>query len=163
MGMTAERFPIEASHVMMFARAIGDKNPAYVDPESAEAAAVGGVVAPPTFPMAAAQFDPDNPLIPKPDEKWFGSASGPGLARGGGGGGGGLHAEQAFDYHRPLRAGDVLSGILRDGRSWEKQSKRAGTLRFNEHVIEYRDQHGEPVVTVTMVGVQTERAVEQGG
>lgn len=161
--MTAERFPVEASHVMMFARAIGDTNPAYLDPESAEAAAVGGVVAPPTFPMAEWQFDPDNTLIPRPGEKWFGSASGPGLARGGGGGGGGLHAEQTFEYHRPLRVGDVLSGTRRDGRSWEKQSKRAGTLKFSEHVIEYRDQQGEPVVTVTMVGVQTERPVEQGG
>ena len=76
--MTAERFPVEGSHVMMFARAIGDRNPAYLEPESAEARAVGGVIAPPTFPMAASQFDPDNPLIPTADEPWFGSASGPG-------------------------------------------------------------------------------------
>ena len=29
--MTVERFPIEAGHIMMFARAIGDDNPVYYD------------------------------------------------------------------------------------------------------------------------------------
>ena len=42
--MTIERFPVEATHVLMFARAIGDPNPAYSDPDSAEARAAGGVV-----------------------------------------------------------------------------------------------------------------------
>ena len=31
--MAADRFPIEAGHGMMFARAIGDPNPAYVEPD----------------------------------------------------------------------------------------------------------------------------------
>lgn len=158
--MTAERFPVEGSHVMMFARAIGDLNPAYQSPESEEAEAVGGVIAPPTFPMAAAQFDAENPLIPKADEAWFGSASGPGFSRGGGGGM--LHAEQIFDYERPVRAGDVLTGTNGDGKTWTKESKRGGTLNFEEFVIEYRDQQGDLVVTVTMVGVTTERPIDQG-
>ncbi len=157
--MTAERFPVEGSHIMMFARAIGDLNPAYQNPESDEAKEVGAVIAPPTFPMAAAQFDPDNTLIPKAGEPWFGSASGPGFSRGGGGGV--LHAEQIFEYERPLLAGDVLTGVLRDGESWTKESKRGGTLNFDEHVIEYRDPQGDLVVTVTMVGVTTERPIDQ--
>lgn len=156
--MTAERFPVEATHIMMFARAIGDENPEYHDPA---AAPDGGVVAPPTFPMAAAQFDPENPLLPRPGQPWFGSAKGPGFAREGGTGG--LHAEQIFEYERPVRAGDVLSGTTRQGNSWEKHSKRAGTLTFNETVTEYRDQDGDLVVTVTMVGVMTERPVDQEG
>lgn len=147
--MTAERFPVEAGHIQLFAQAIGDHNPAYVDDGS------GDVVAPPTFPMAAALFDPDNPLRPKPGEKWFGSASGPGYARSGGGGGG-LHAEQIFEYHRPLRTGDVLTGSRREGRSWEKESKRGGKLNFAEHIIDYHDQNGDPVVSVTMVSVVPE-------
>ena len=47
--MAAERFPVEASHILMFARAIGDPNPAYRDADSPEAKAAGGIVAPPTF------------------------------------------------------------------------------------------------------------------
>ena len=35
--MTAQRFPIEAGHIMMFARAIGDFNPLFHDAEAAAA------------------------------------------------------------------------------------------------------------------------------
>jgi hypothetical protein len=158
--MTVERFPVEATHIMMFARAIGDPNPAYSDPDSAEARAVGGVVAPPTFAMAGSQFDPDNPLRPKPGEPWFGSGREPsGATRESGGM---LHAEQVFEYHQPLRAGMELSSSEREGKTWEKESKRGGRLRFAETITEFRDvATGELVVTATMVGVFTERPVEQ--
>ena len=39
--------------------------------------------------------------------------------------------------------------------------RRAGKLTFIETVIEYRDEHGELVVTVRNVGVRTERVVDQ--
>ncbi len=125
--MTAERFPVEQSHVLMFARAIGDPNPAFDTANGAD----GAIVAPPTFPMAAAQFDPENPLLPRTGERWFGSASGPGHQREGGASGR-LHAEQIFEYTRPVRVGDVLSGSSRPGRTWQKESKRAGTLTFED-------------------------------
>lgn len=153
--MTAERFPIEASHVMMFARALGDQNPAYHDPDSPEAQAVGGMVAPPTFPMAASQFDPGNPLLPQPGEPWFGSGKTAGFKREGGASAGMLHAEQKFHYHRPVRVGDVLSGTQRDGSEWTKASRSGSTLTFREFCIDYADENGDPVVTVTMVGVWT--------
>jgi hypothetical protein len=158
--MTIERFPVEATHIMMFARAIGDPNPAYTDPDSPEAEAVGGIVAPPTFAMAGAQFDPDNPLIPRLGEPWFGSGREPsGAAREGGGA---LHAEQVFEYHKPMRPGMVLTTTERQGATWEKQSKRGGRLVFDERIIEYVDTaDGSPVVTVRMVAVKTERPVEQ--
>jgi acyl dehydratase len=160
--MTIERFPVEATHILMFARAIGDPNPAYRDPGSAEAEAVGGVVAPPTFAMAGSQFDPDNPLRPKPAEPWFGSGREPtGLVREASGI---LHAEQAFEYHQPLRPGMQLTASERPGESWERQSKRAGVLRFSETITEYRDvATGELAVTARMVAVVTERPVEQEG
>ncbi|MDA8342464.1 MAG: MaoC family dehydratase, partial [Actinomycetota bacterium] len=69
--MAAERFPVESGHVMMFARAIGDPNPIYVDPDYAATTEVGHVIAPPTFVQASAQFDPDYPLRPKIGERWF--------------------------------------------------------------------------------------------
>ena len=62
--MAAERFPIEASHIMMFARAVGDPNPIYSDDEYAKGTEPGGIVAPPTFIQAGAQFDPDYTLRP---------------------------------------------------------------------------------------------------
>jgi len=159
--MTIERFPVEATHILMFSRAVGDPNPAYGGATGAvERPADAVAVAPPTFVVAGAQFDPDNPLRPRLGEPWFGSGREPsGAAREGGGM---LHAEQHFEYHAPLRAGMELTAARRDGQSWEKQSKRGGLLRFSEAITEYRDaQSGALIVTARMVGVKTERPVAQ--
>lgn len=164
--MAVKRFPVEAGHIMMFARSIGDPNPIYEDEEHATATEVGAIIAPPTFVQASAQFDPDYFLRPKVGAPWFGSGKEPsGITRessggGGGGGGGGLHAEQHYEYHRPLRAGDVLTATTAAGKTWEKEGRRAGKLVFSESVTEYRDQDGELVVTARGIGVRTERPVE---
>ena len=157
--MTIERFPVEATHIMMFARAIGDPNPAYADPESPEAQAAGGIVAPPTFTMAGFQFDPDNPLRPKLGEPWFGSGREPSGAPPEGSGA--LHAEQTFEYHTPVRPGMVLSATQREGETWEKESKRGGRLHFEELITEYRTAEGQLVVTARTVAVKPERPIEQ--
>jgi hypothetical protein len=153
--VAVERFPVEATHILMFARAIGEPDTAYADADD-------GVVAPPTFVVAGSQFDPDNPLRPKPPEPWFGSGREPsGVQREGSGV---LHAEQHFEYHAPLRAGAVLTAQTRPGETWERQSKRAGTLHFSETITEYRDAGSrELVVTARAVVVKTERPVSQGG
>jgi hypothetical protein len=165
-----ERFPIEAGHIMMFARSVGDANRIYSDEEYARGTEVGSIIAPPTFVQASAQFDPDYPLRPKIGEPWFGSGREPTGARRGSGGGGsggggtGLHAEQHFEYHRPLRAGDVLhAGDVKPGKTWEKQGRRAGKLVFNEMITEFFDENDELVVTARTVGVRTEKVVEQEG
>ena len=165
--MAVDKFAVEASHIMMFARAVGDDNPIYYDEEYAKTTEPGSIIAPPTFAQASAQFDPDYFLRPKiGGEGWFGSGREPTGAKksegsgGGGGGGGGLHAEQHFVYHRHLKPGDVLTATTKPGKSWEKESKRAGKLMFSESVTEYRDQNGELVITATGVGVRTERPVD---
>ncbi len=166
--MAVDKFPVEAGHIMMFARSVGDDNQIYYDEDYAKSTECGSVVAPPTFVQASAQFDPDYFLRPKVGQPWFGSGGKPtGVEResgggGGGGGGGGLHAEQRYVYHRHPRVGDVLTATTRPGNSWERESRRAGKLKFSETVTEYRDQNGELVVTATGVGVQTERPVDQG-
>ena len=75
----AIRFPVEAGHVMMFARAVGDANPVYADESYAKASETGSVIAPPTFAQASAQFDPEYPLRPKIGKPWFGSGKAPGV------------------------------------------------------------------------------------
>ena len=159
--MAVDKFPVEASHVMMFARSIGDPNDIYYDEDYAKTTDQGGVIAPPTFVQASAQFDPDYFLRPKIGQEWFGSAKGPtGITKKGessGGGGGGLHAEQHYVYHRQLKVGDVLTAEVKPGKSWEKEGRRGGKLLFSETVTEYRDQNGELVITATGVGVRTEK------
>ena len=165
--MAIDKFLIEASHIMMFARSIGDDNPIYYDKSFKSQSGCEGVIAPPTFTQSSAQFDPDYFLRPKiGGEGWFGSGKEPSGAKSSGSGGGsgnaaaGLHAEQHFEYHLPLKAGDTLSATTKPGKTWEKESKRAGKLRFSESVTEYRNQNGELVITATGVGVQTERPVD---
>jgi len=143
--VAARRFPVEAGHVLMFARSLGA-----ADPEGGLPAP--GDPAPPTFAQASAQFDPDYPLRPRPGAEWHGSGGEAGLVKEGAGG---LHAEQHFTYHRPLRVGDVLSAATRPGEEWEKQG-RSGRLVFREQITEYRDEAGELVVTARSVSVQRE-------
>ena len=150
--MAAERFPVEAGHVMLFARAIGDPNPAYVQPD-----ADGVIIAPPTFVQASAQFDPDYWLRPKLGAPWFGSGREPSGVPPAPGDrtGSGLHAEQHYEYHRTVRVGDVLHATARPGRTWEKQGRAGGTLSFHETITEYRTLDGELVVTARNVRVVT--------
>ena len=165
--MAIDKFLIEASHIMMFARSVGDSNPIYHDEDYAKSTELGGIIPPPTFAQSSAQFDPEYFLRPKVGgDGWFGSgkeATGSKPSSGSGGGGGaamGLHAEQHFEYHLPVKAGDTLSATAKPGKAWEKESKRAGKLKFSESVTEYRNQDGDLVITATGVGVQTERAVD---
>ena len=144
-------FPVEASHIMMFSRSIGDFSADY----DANAAA------PPTYAQSVAQFNPDYFLRMKDDEPWFGSGKNPSGIDGKPASSCGLHAEQHFEYVRPIRPGDVLTVTTRDGNTWERESKRAGKLTFSERITEYRDQDGELVCTARSVGVKTERPVEQ--
>jgi acyl dehydratase len=158
---------------MAFARAIGDVNPVYHDEARAAETEVEGIIAPPTFVQAAAQFDPDYPLRPRPGVTWFGSGrtptgrtaadEGKGARGGGRGGGGGtgLHAEQHYEYHHPIRPGDVLSLLVRPGKTWEKEGRRGGLLQFSETITEYRDADGELVVVARSVGVRTAKTVTE--
>ena len=146
-------FPVEATHIMMFRRSIGD----YAVPDTG----LEKAAAPPTFPRAVAQFDPGYPLRLKPGEAWFGSGKRPSGVDGKPSTSGGLHAEQHFEFMRPVRPGDVLTVTEKTGKTWEKESKRAGKLIFSERVAEYRDQKGELVCISRGVGVRTERPVDQ--
>lgn len=160
--MAIEKFPIEAGHIMLFARAIGDANNIYYDAEYARSTEPGSIIAPPTFVQSSAQFDPDYRLRPKIGQPWFGSGKEPtGVVQDSSGSGGGLHAEQHYTYHRHFEPGDVLTATVKPGNTWEKQGRRSGKLVFTETVTEYRDQNGDLVITARGVGVRTERPVEQ--
>lgn len=161
--MSEIKFPIEATHIMMFARAIGDTNPVYYDEKAARLSEAGAIIAPPTFATALCHFDPNYALRPKPGEAWFGSAKGPSGIEGKPSTSGGLHGEQHYEYHRHPRVGDVLTATIRPGKEWSKESKRAGKLIFRERITEFRDQDGALVMTARSVGITTERPVKQNG
>lgn len=159
-------FPVDRTAIMLFASAVGDTNPIYYDEEFASATPLGGVIAPPTFGVASAHWDPRyvfrgvRRIPPRPASA---SGGGEGARRGGREGSSVariLHGEQRFEYHQPLRPGMRLRVATRPGRSWEKEGRRGGTLRFSETVTEYRDESGELVLVATSVGIVTAKAVE---
>ena len=166
--MADHEFPIDRTAILNFAAAIGESNPIYWDREYARTTPLGDVIAPPTFAIASAHWSPDYGLrgtrrIPA---RKAAAAAAPSAPRTSGDATGGrnltrvLHAEQRFEYRKPLQPGMCLTVTTRAGKSWEKQGKRGGTLSFSETISEYRDEQGEIVVVATSVGVVTGKAVE---
>jgi acyl dehydratase len=161
-------FPVDLTSIMLFASAIGETNKIYYDEEYAEKTPLGGVIAPPSFPIAAAHWNPNHPLrgvrrIPEPPPS---PPRDPASEKSGSGGGGGgsltrlLHGEQRFAWHKPMRPGMRLVVTTRPGKSWSKEGRRGGTMNFSEVISEYRDESGELVCTATSVGIITGKAVE---
>ncbi len=160
--MSKRPFPVEAGHVLTFARSIGDENPVYRDVDYAKDKGFANIIAPPTFTQGAAHFDEEYPGRPQPGQPWIGSGATPtGVVDDGSTNQGTeMHAEQHFEYHRPVMVGDVLTTTTREGETWTKESKRAGTLTFTERIFDYTDQTGALVLTVREVAVRTENPVE---
>jgi hypothetical protein len=146
--MTATYFTVEAGHIMCFARACGDANPAF--DVTAPGHDGSSVFAPLTFVQAAEQYDPESGLRPRDGAEW---------PRPREGGGARPHAEQHFAYRRAVRAGDVLSIMRLPAQTWEKQGARGGTLSFTETVTELRDRDGDLVVIARSLSVLTSRPV----
>ncbi len=112
-----------------FARAVGDSNPAYLDPEAARALGYVDVIAPPTFAIVlsldaanAALFDPELGL----DYSRV------------------VHGEQSFAYTRPICAGDelIVTTVIENIRSMA-----GNDMITTKGIITTVD--GEPVATAT--------------
>jgi len=161
--LAEHEFPVDPTAILTFAAALGETNPIYWDEHYAKATPLGAVIAPPTFAVASAHWNPNHalrgirriPSAPAGKEARVSESAGDGasLLRV-------LHGEQRFVYHQPIRAGMRLRVATRAGKTWEKEGKRGGRLRFSETITEYRDESGALVVTATSVGIVTEKAVE---
>ncbi len=90
---------------------------------------------------------------------WFGSGRGPGTVDPRGDGV--LHAEQHYEYHRPLLVWDVLTADVREDDRWERRGGSGGRLLFWTETTDFRDADGERVVTARAVWVRPEQAAEQ--
>ena len=141
--MTSYRFPVEPTQVALFVRAAGGQDVDVFDPELA---------APPTFVQSSVQFDPEWRFRPRPGQPWLGSGREP-SGDTSAGDGSILHAEQHFEYHRPLRVGTVLTATMVPGETWVKQRRNGGELHFAEERTEFRDENGKLIVTARAVSV----------
>jgi acyl dehydratase len=87
-------FEVSREHIRRFAQAIGDKNPAYTDPEAAKALGHPDVIAPPTFMTTVGMSLAGGGPISDPELGLDYSLV--------------VHGEQRFVHHRPARPGDDL-------------------------------------------------------
>ena len=115
---------VSAEHVAAFARALGDPNPLYLDPEAARRGPFGTLVAPPTYPIAfmtqAMAGGMDTFLELGLNFMTL------------------VHGEQEFEYSRPIRAGETLTLTGRIADVYEKTGS-SGTLDFVVLETEARD------------------------
>ena len=107
---------VTAEHVAAFARALGDLNPLYLDPEAARRGPFGSVVAPLTYPIAfmtqAMAGGMDTFLELGLNFMTL------------------VHGEQEFEYVRPVKIGETLTLTGKVGDVYEKTNSAGQTLDF---------------------------------
>ncbi|MFB6311060.1 MAG: MaoC family dehydratase N-terminal domain-containing protein [Salinirussus sp.] len=130
-----EDFEIEAGKVEEFARAIGDDNPAHRSSNAARSQGFERVPAPLTFTRVAyfPRYRPDGVDGIRPFDLGFDPERR-------------LHGEQAYEFERPVRVGDVLSATVTLVDVYQREGS-GGTLSFAEFELEYFDANGELVLT----------------
>lgn len=130
-GLTGPEFTfeVEKRHIRQFAQAIGDSNPLYVDEEYAAGTPYGGIIAPPTFPIAIGAEGESIDL--ELDQKRM------------------LHGEQEFIYTRPIRPGDRLICQMKVADLYEKEG-RSGKMQCLVLDTEIKDEKRSTVVISRM-------------
>jgi len=116
---------IERSAIRRFADALGDPNPLYQDEAIARSAGHPALVAPPTLPVALTSNERFRHSLD------LGTRSM-------------LHAEQQFEYQRPLVAGDRITVVSRVADVLERPSA-SGPMDVIVIEDEGRDEKGELV------------------
>jgi acyl dehydratase len=127
---------VDRTRLQFFAKAIGEKNPVYVDPAAAKAAGYADVPAPPTF-LFAAELDSgaNDQLLADLDIP---------LAKL-------LHGEQSFRYLRPVCAGDTVTV---QSTITDIYDKKGGKLEFavkDSRVTNQREELVAELRTVLVV------------
>jgi acyl dehydratase len=122
-------FEIEKGKIREFARAIGDKNPAYYKEEAAKELGLEGLAVPPTFPTVFAMA---GGLLDKV------AALGVDFTKL-------LHGGQEYEYLQPIKPGDTVTGKTVIANVFEKSGK-AGTMDLIVYETTYTNQVGQKVL-----------------
>lgn len=131
---------VERGKIREFARAVRSSNPAYLDDPKP--------VSPPTFLQTAAFWSTPESMAEYP--------AGIDVARL-------LHGGQEFTFHGPPpRAGTRLIGTTRHDRTYTKEGRRGGAMRFTEMVTEFRDEAGTLVAESRMILIITSKPASEG-
>lgn len=123
-----QKVVIERGPVRVFAEALGDSDDAYSGDDA---------LVPPTFPFVMSYWG----------SLGSGGAAGLPIDRLRGSGRAILHGEQAFEYERWPKVGDVLEGTTVITDVYEKERSNGGKLEFYVTETDWKDANsGDPVV-----------------
>lgn len=123
-----QKVVIERGPVRVFAEALGDSDDVYSGDDA---------LVPPTFPFVMSYWG----------SLGAGGAAGLPIDRLRGPGRAILHGEQAFEYQRWPKVGDVLEGTTVISDVYEKERSNGGKLEFYVTETDWKDaDSGEPVV-----------------
>ena len=122
-------FPIDRSKLAELARAFGDDDPVWHDPEAARTAGFDAVPTPPTVTVLADHWRAGGVagLV---------ATIGADLARV-------LHGEAAWEYLVPVRMGDTLTSRQTVADVSQRQGKRGGTMTLIKINTDFTNQRGE--------------------
>ena len=122
-------FEVGRESIRRFAQAVGDPHPAYVDAEAARALGHPDVIAPPTYlTVLNFRYADEGPVADPELSLDYAQV---------------VHGSQAFELHRPVRAGDVLTSV----QSIE-EIKDVGRNEVLTTLTEVTDADGQPVATL---------------
>ncbi len=130
---TSQRVEVEKGRLRFFAKAIGETDPIYTDEDAAKAAGYAALPAPPTFAFCLEMEKPN----PFEDLETMGIDLGKVL-----------HAEQNFNYHAPICAGDSLTF---ETRVSDIYVKKGGALEFVVQDSRVNNQTGTLVAELRRV------------
>jgi hydroxyacyl-ACP dehydratase HTD2-like protein with hotdog domain len=142
LGFKGHRFrpivaEVERARLRAFFRAIGETNPAVVEPDAS-----GRIAIPPTYLFCLEMLDAENPLafleeIGVPTEQ-------------------SLHADQTFSYHLPIYVGDRLTF---NARVVDIFQKKGGLLTFVIQDVEVLNQDNQLVAEIRRTLVVKQKAL----
>lgn len=147
--VTVEGLHVEQGKVEEFSSAVHDDNPAHRDETAAAEQGFEGIPAPLTFVRTSMfpRYRPEG--VPR-----LGFDIGIDIRRE-------LHGEHEFEFERPVRVGDRLTGVSTLEDVYQREGGRGGTMTFFVIETEYRDETDETVVTERLTVIET--AAKQGG
>ena len=135
-AFTANR-PIGRATFRMYADAVQDPNPLYINPAAARSAGLPDVTAPPTLVCDTFHFYGDT--ISKSGLPTALGRQSPGTP---------LRAGNSYQFFRPVHPSDVITATRKVTRVWQKHG-RSGPLVFQEVEVIYRNQRHELLASNT--------------
>ncbi|MFC3609352.1 MaoC family dehydratase N-terminal domain-containing protein [Stutzerimonas tarimensis] len=126
---------VEPGRLKFFAKAIGQRDPVYLDEAAAHDAGYPGIPVPPTF-LFCLEMEAPNPAAVR---ELLGVDIGKVL-----------HGEQSFTYHAMAHAGDCLTF---EPRIADIYAKKGGALEFVVRETRVTNQHGQRVADLRCVTV----------